>query len=128
MLVSGLGDYSHELSCLCFDVLFEFLFPSGAFLHRGGCHILGISLGGQLVQRYRRSVCCFCQVLSARWVALVLLSVVYDVVVQLLPFVVFCVQGFNVSVPCSLPVVGFGVVNVGCLSFVTVGYQGVAGL
>ena len=56
------------------------------------------------------------------------LPVVGDVVVQLLPFAVFCVQGFDVSVPCSLPVVDFVVVDVGCLSFVAVGYHGVASM
>ena len=57
-----------------------------------------------------------------------LLSVVDDVVVQLLPFVVFCVQGFDVSVPCFFPVVGLATVDVGCLSFVAIRYHGVTGV
>ena len=40
VLVSGLDDYSHELSCLCFDVVFEVLFSAGAFFQCGRCHIL----------------------------------------------------------------------------------------
>ena len=56
------------------------------------------------------------------------LSVVNDVVVQLLPFVVLCVQGLDVSVPCSFSVVGFATVDVGCLSFVAVRYHGIAGM
>ena len=55
-------------------------------------------------------------------------SVVDNVVVQLMPFVVFCVQGLDVSVPCSFSVIGLATVDVGCLLFVATRYHGVAGV
>ena len=46
VLVPGLDDFSHELSCLGFDVLFELLFLADAFVQCGGRHVLWIGTGG----------------------------------------------------------------------------------
>ena len=81
VLVSGLDDFSHELSCLGFDVMPEVFLPADTFVQCGRCHVLWVFHGGQLVHWYPCSACHLSQVRLGRWAAVVLLSVVEDVVV-----------------------------------------------